>query len=659
MAVEIGALRAMLSLDSAAFDKGIKRAQAGMNRFQKTMSKASQSMNRIGKTLTTRLTLPLVGLGTVAVRSSLKTIDAQAKMAQSFDTSVVSIQNLARASDLAGISQGDLEGSLRRMTRRVSLAERDMGPAKKALDQLGLSAKNLSNIPIDERVRTINAAIREFIPEAQQAAVASQIFGDQSGLAMLRLNNATLDQATNEVQEFGVAVSDVDAKGIERANDALSGLASAGKGLANQLTVALAPVLERIAEKLQELQQWFSGLSPRMKKLAGVIGVVAAAAGPAAIAVGALAAAIGAISLPLAAVLGLGAAAGGIWLTLGENTSEAEQAMNAAKEAQKALNAAMGTFYETSAPSAGRAAIDAANANYDLAESAMAAAKAEIAKRTAQLDALEGGVETSRRSGLRQGAQGQLEQARAQLVQAKKMLEEAELARNRTARSVTGSMSLAMEDTANATSDLKVNIGGLGDVATGAGGKVESAMDRAKESIESASVASDRWASNMASHFDGLITGGKKFSDVLQSMARQLESRAWQQLFSGLGGGFGGGGGGKGLLGMGNFLGFLDSGGRIGAGQFAVAGERRPEIVTGPANVIGGAETARIMQGQAAGGGRSVVELVLSPDLEARLLEKSANQSVEISMAVSQETAKEQQRNIGGAVQNSQLRGSS
>jgi len=53
---------------------------------------------------------------------------------------------------------------------------------------------------------------------------------------------------------------------------------------------------------------------------------------------------------------------------------------------------------------------------------------------------------------------------------------------------------------------------------------------------------------------------------------------------------------GAGLLsGIGGFLGFKDAGGHIGAGQFAVVGERRPELVTGPANVIGGAETAKLM----------------------------------------------------------------
>ena len=67
-------------------------------------------------------------------------------------------------------------------------------------------------------------------------------------------------------------------------------------------------------------------------------------------------------------------------------------------------------------------------------------------------------------------------------------------------------------------------------------------------------------------------------------------------IVSGFLGGSGSAGGASSLLGnIGGFLGFKDAGGPIGAGQFAVVGERRPEIVAGPANIIGGAETAKML----------------------------------------------------------------
>ena len=45
------------------------------------------------------------------------------------------------------------------------------------------------------------------------------------------------------------------------------------------------------------------------------------------------------------------------------------------------------------------------------------------------------------------------------------------------------------------------------------------------------------------------------------------------------------------------FDGFFDTGGRISSGKFGIVGERGPEIVTGPANVIGRRETAEMLSG--------------------------------------------------------------
>ena len=97
----------------------------------------------------------------------------------------------------------------------------------------------------------------------------------------------------------------------------------------------------------------------------------------------------------------------------------------------------------------------------------------------------------------------------------------------------------------------------------GAGSAKDSMRELEKEASRAAR-AQENWARNMAGHFDGLITGGKKFSDVLQSMARQLESSAWQALFSGLGGNIFGGGGGGGFL---SSLFSFDGGGYTGSGS--------------------------------------------------------------------------------------------
>ena len=313
MAVEIGALRALLSLDSAAFEKGAKRAQASMTGLQRSLTKSAAKMRSVGKTMSARVTAPLVAATGLMVRSSLSTVDAQAKFAQSLGTTTASIQTLTRAADMAGISQGDLDGSLRRMTRRISLAEQGAGAGAKAFARLGLEAADLADLDAAERIKLIQARIAELIPAAEQAAVASQVFGDKTGLAMMRLDASTIDAANAELERFGVHVEDIDADRIEEANDAMSGLGLVVTGLGNQMAVALAPVLKTISGRIAEVAEWFSDLSPRMKSMVAVGAGVAAAFGPLAIALGFVATGLAALASPIGLiVLGFGAAAGAV-----------------------------------------------------------------------------------------------------------------------------------------------------------------------------------------------------------------------------------------------------------------------------------------------------------------------------------------------------------
>ena len=188
--------------------------------------------------------------GVAMVRSGLQTVDAQAKLAQSLGTTVASIQTLERAGELAGVSMSGIEQATKDLTRRLSQAAAGTGPAADALDRLGLSANELIALPLDQRVGAINAAIESFVPAAERAAVAGQLFGEEGSIAMSRIDTATLRQATADVLAFGIVVSEQDADQIERTNDAISRLGLIWRGLSNQLAVAAAPALEAVANAM-------------------------------------------------------------------------------------------------------------------------------------------------------------------------------------------------------------------------------------------------------------------------------------------------------------------------------------------------------------------------------------------------------------------------
>ena len=194
------------------------------------------------------------------VRSGLRTIDAQAKLAQSLDTTVASIQALERAGELAGVSMGQIEQATLQLTRRLSQASAGTGPAVEALDRLGLSAQSLQKIALDKRLALIQDALAKMVPQAERAGVAARLFGDRAGLVFARIDSATLRQATQDLRDFGVAVSEHDGEQIERTNDALSRLGLAWTGVSNRMAIAAAPALESIANASAGVVKYFDDI---------------------------------------------------------------------------------------------------------------------------------------------------------------------------------------------------------------------------------------------------------------------------------------------------------------------------------------------------------------------------------------------------------------
>ncbi|WP_068115228.1 hypothetical protein [Tropicimonas marinistellae] len=550
----IGALRAVLSLDSAAFDKGVKRSQASMNGLQRSLHKTAARVNATGKALSTRVTAPLAAMAAVAVKSSLATVDSQAKLAQSLGTTTKSIQVLSRAGDLAGVSMGQIEQATVAMTKRLSQAAAGSGPAVDALDRLNLSAEGLIAMPVDERIAAIQDALSEFVPEAERAGVASQIFGDRAAVMFSRIDADVLAQATSEVDRFGVAVSDIDADKIEAANDAMSALGLVSRGLANQLTVALAPVLQGFAERLQSAAVWFNGLSEQTQKYVAVAATMAAAIGPAAIALGLIVSALSSL-VPLIAAAATGivglvgpwgvlaavvAASAGYFLTFQENITPAEEALRAAQAGTDALNAALGTFYETAAPSAARSAIELANENYKLAQSAIAAAEAEIAKHQAALDAARANTNLRGRN-LRSVEVRELnaiEAAAASLAKAEGRLTDAKAQQLRAARAVTSSMRMEtaagqeLKNTLDVTIEATDNLGKAASGGGGGGGGAAAGVSELAERLENAGGVMGDFKQTMGSLgesladvFDGVMDGTiRSWGDALDTMRQAFTS---------------------------------------------------------------------------------------------------------------------------------------
>jgi len=391
-------LKVKIGADTKGLKDGLSEAENRLQKFRATIARVTVGMS-----------IAIGGALALATKSAFNTVDAQAKLAQSLGTTVESMQVLARAGELAGVQMTGIEQATKDLTRRLSQAASGTGPAVAALKALNLQAADLLKMPLDQRVRAINDAIEEFVPAAQRAAVAGLLFGEEGSIAMSRINSATLDEAIKDIEDFGVAVSEVDADQIERTNDALSRLKLIMTGLGNRIAAQIAPSLEAFANAMANITKQGSPFSNALTAIienlatigrvsvalagffagqwvAGIVSAMIAVKNFTAVVTVARAAVV-ALGGPIGLLWGLVGGAAASWLVFRDNTKEADTAMIDAEFTAKLMNDQLKLFYETGAPSAGSAAIAAANDMKQYASDTLAAAEAHMVLLEAELAA--------------------------------------------------------------------------------------------------------------------------------------------------------------------------------------------------------------------------------------------------------------------------------
>jgi len=191
--------------------------------------------------------------GAALVTAGMRSADEQAKLARQLNTTTDALQRTNRAAQLAGVSSSQLESATRNLNTRLGSAIQGSGAAADAFERLGLNAQSVADLPLDERIATINEALRENIPAAERAAIASDLFGSRAGAAIAQISGDDIERATQELNRFGGALTDIDAAKIEAANDSISQIGLGFQGLTQQLAVQFSPVLQGIADELGKL----------------------------------------------------------------------------------------------------------------------------------------------------------------------------------------------------------------------------------------------------------------------------------------------------------------------------------------------------------------------------------------------------------------------
>jgi lambda family phage tail tape measure protein len=194
-----------------------------------------------------------LGAGAFAssIKNAMDTVDGLAKSARALGTTTANFQAMARSAQLAGVDIGTLQATAQRLqVNLVNAVEKGTGPAAEGLERLGLSARELAGQGIDKQFQTITEALSKVENPAERTALAVELLGKQ-GPRMLEVAE-NMARMREEVERVGLALSDIDAMGIEQAGDAAAELGFLFESVGQKIAAELAPYITAIVQGMKE-----------------------------------------------------------------------------------------------------------------------------------------------------------------------------------------------------------------------------------------------------------------------------------------------------------------------------------------------------------------------------------------------------------------------
>lgn len=250
MAAEIGSIAVRVGADITDLKSGMKEGSRTVGRFdQSATKKLRNTANQLAKVGAAAVAAGAALVAGLYVKGS-QAIDAQAKLARQLGTTTAAVQGLSRSAELGGVAQGKMESALRSHTKRLGDAVNGTGEASKAYKQLGLDARELSKIPLDERLAVIADAVNGLNTAAEKSSALDKLMsGGRRMINMFEGGGDSIRAARKDVEDFGLAVSDVDAAKVEAANDAMTAMGVTMKSVANTIAIELSPYVQAVGDQ--------------------------------------------------------------------------------------------------------------------------------------------------------------------------------------------------------------------------------------------------------------------------------------------------------------------------------------------------------------------------------------------------------------------------
>lgn len=252
----IGGLAATVSADVTPFQNSMRdaaRSAEGLSRTSAMLGKsmdALKSASVVAAAAIAASTAAIVGL----YSSSSEAIDVQAKLARAVGATTAGFQALAYSADMAGVNQQALAAASGKLNNKIGEAIAAGGKSAEVFQSLGLNVRDLANMDADQRFAAIADSVKTMGMDSTVAGNALKEMGlkGEEMRQFLMDGGDQIRQAKEEMDAFGVSLSNIESNKVEAANDAMTRIGLVAKGVGNQFAVALAPYIEVVSKNIAD-----------------------------------------------------------------------------------------------------------------------------------------------------------------------------------------------------------------------------------------------------------------------------------------------------------------------------------------------------------------------------------------------------------------------
>ena len=249
----IASLFISLGLDAGKFETDMKRTDRVARR---EINKTADSIERgIGRAVTAvaGAATAIVGSFSLMARQQIQVADETGKVATRLGETTEALSQYRFVAEQTGVSQSVLETSFERMQRRVSQAAQGTGAAKRALDELGVSAESLNNLRPSQQFEELADALQGVEGAADKARLAYDIFG-RSGVELLQTmegGSAAIRELRDQADQLGLTISQQTALQAAVLNDRINELRNSVTGAVRSIVADMLPSLIAVVERFQ------------------------------------------------------------------------------------------------------------------------------------------------------------------------------------------------------------------------------------------------------------------------------------------------------------------------------------------------------------------------------------------------------------------------